>query len=404
MAITLLSLSLPASAIERRQNQFLNEESYMFVPLPYSIPGIGQGVMFTGLAGNALGTYTDLYLLAITGDASGQILGLEDIHLVDETLIFNYFYQGLNKASVQMYEARGMDTQKDDFQFIVLDKVTGTDTNLWLTLWERRIEAYIGRWSQGVGVTAINDAEGNLLASYDESYTFENQTNYYGLRLDYTDDRQNPFAGVRLEALRTSSPPSNDLQPDYYVVTKSASAYIPIGKASTFAFHHRVSDAIVNREGETDPLAIAAEQGVTCNDADAACLAAVESLTATTAAERKYGTAEDLGGQNRLRAYPQSRFKGAHSLYQSAELRLTLFDEVTPFNFWIWKDVSTGIQLALFYEQGAASDDASELTSKLRTSNGAGIRMVSGSGYVYRFDLAQGDEGSQTTVMFAYPW
>jgi hypothetical protein len=69
---------------ERRKEQFLTEPSYMILPLPYSIPGIGSGIMVTGLVGNLLDTHLDVYAIGVTGDAAGYIIGLDDIHLISE--------------------------------------------------------------------------------------------------------------------------------------------------------------------------------------------------------------------------------------------------------------------------------------------------------------------------------
>jgi len=81
------------------------------------------------------------------------------------------------------------------------------------------------------------------------------------------------------------------------------------------------------------------------------------------------------------------------------------FDEkVTPFDFWIWKDVSTALQLALFYEAGTVAELKSDLGVITRTSSGLGLRMVSASGFVYRADYANGEEGGNMTLIFDYPW
>lgn len=39
-----------------------------------------------------------------------------------------------------------------------------------------------------------------------------------------------------------------------------------------------------------------------------------------------------------------------------------------------------------------------------KESYGAGLRLVSASGFVYRADYAKGAEGEEVTVMFSYPW
>ena len=103
----------PSQAIERRKPQFLTEPSYLFFPLPYSLPGIGSGIVLTGLAGNIAGTNVDFFGLIITGDAEGTILGLEDIHIVSETLVLDLGSQSITKALVNNYESRGMNSDPD---------------------------------------------------------------------------------------------------------------------------------------------------------------------------------------------------------------------------------------------------------------------------------------------------
>ncbi|MBE9541539.1 MAG: hypothetical protein IMF01_04405, partial [Proteobacteria bacterium] len=120
--------------------------------------------------------------------------------------------------------------------------------------------------------------------------------------------------------------------------------------------------------------------------------------------QRANGTAKSLGGDERLRSYPRERYSGAHMVYYGTELRWNISEGVKPFNFWIWKDVATGLQLALFYERGSVAETESELGDIWRSSYGAGFRLVSGSGFVYRADIATGEEDTEVTVIFNYPW
>lgn len=397
----------PASGsalFERRKEQFLSEPSYLILPLPYSIPGIGSGLMFMGLAGNFLDTHMDIYGLGISGDAGGSIIGLDDIHLISETLIVKLFYQDLNKASVKNYDKRGMDTKQDEHTQLELNKVVGREGQILLTLFDRRLELFAGTYNQEASITTIRDSEGELIREFPEPFVSKSESTVQGIRIDFTDDYQDPKKGIRFEAtLRPNPPDKVGVDPDFNVLNKSLSLYLPIGNDHTWAFNFFTSDALVLREGETDPAAIRSELGLNCQT-NSACLEVEQELVDMFTAARKYGTAQDLGGQYRFRAYPQGRFPAAHTLYFATEFRWNFITSVTPFDFWIWKDVSTGIQLAVFHEMGAAEDLQDDLSSSMRTSSGLGIRMVSASGYVYRFDLATGDEGVATTVFFNYPW
>ena len=63
-----------------------------------------------------------------------------------------------------------------------------------------------------------------------------------------------------------------------------------------------------------------------------------------------------------------------------------------------------GLQLALFYERGSVCEKISELGDITRSTYGAGFRLVSASGFVYRADFSSGDEGEEMIMTFSYPW
>ncbi|MDT8445741.1 MAG: hypothetical protein RRB13_02440 [bacterium] len=404
MLLVLIVLATPAQAIERRRAQFYTEESYMILPLPYSIPGIGSGLMGIGLLGNVGGTHADVYALQITGDATGTIAALEEVHLIPETLWVSYFIQDLSRAAINIYEKRGMDTQKDDYRLVEVNQADTRQPGVTLSLWERRIELSYLHFVQNAAVTKIYTPDEELISEFSPAYEFTSEATYMIGVLDYTDDKQDPRVGFRLDYTRSQSPATSEVNPDYYTSNAGASVYLPVGKASTWVFNYYQSDAVVTREGITDEAYIINELGFSCADSDTTCLATQADFVADYQAQRKYGTADSLGGQNRLRAYPQGRYQAAHMLYYGTEFRWNFNEEVTPFDWWIWKDVSTGLQLAFFYEAGTVAELKSDLGTAMRSSSGVGLRMVSGSGYVYRFDVASGQEGSNTTMIFAYPW
>ena len=402
--IVLLSVPTISQAFDRRKEQFHTESSYLIFPLPYSIPGIGEGIMGLGLAGNFLDWYADIYALAITGDAGGQIIGIDDIHIWPKTVFIDLFYQNITKAVVNNYEKRGMDTEKDNYNLIELDEVYSTDARITLSLFDRRFEIYGSQYFQAISVPRIRDSKGEIIRDFEEPYEAEARQTAIGMELDITDDKQDPLKGFRINVGRNSSPPKEDYDPDFFTLNKSASFFVPLGEYSTIAFNYFAADSIVIKKGNTDPALAKAQLNMNCPTGNLVCEKAEQDLINSFIAGRKYGTAGGLGGQNMLRAYPQGRFQGAHLLYYSAELRYNFSSEVTPFDFWIWQDTSTGIQLALFHEVGAAEDFVEDLAGSTRTSSGLGIRMISASGYVYRFDIASGDEGSNTTIIFDYPW
>lgn len=390
--------------IERRGPQFLTESSYLIFPLPYSIAGIGQGMILTGLAGNIDDTNIDAYALGITGDAEGTMVAVEDIHLLPELLILDVSRQDISKAVVNFYETRGMDSRKDAYKLIEVNKVATDTAKLTLSLFDRRLELYGAHFSQIAHIIKLSDSKGNLIAALDDPYISKSEANRIGLLIDYTDDRQDPERGIRFNIEQVSSPNRAKNDPQFYTIDKSLTLYFPIAAQATWAFYAFQSDAYVTKSGVTDPTIIRQELNFNCQPTDVQCLVAEQQMVDTFIASRKNGTATSLGGENRLRSYPGNRYNGAHSRHFATELRWNISEEVKPFNFGIWKDVATGIQLALFYESGSVSEKPGDLGKITRDSYGAGMRLVSASGYVYRADYATGDEGSEMTVIFSYPW
>jgi hypothetical protein len=399
-----VSLSPFSFAFDRRKPQFLDEPSYLILPLPWSIPGIGSGIMLTGLVGNIGETNMDIFALKVFGDAEGNIIGIDELFIYPETIYINAFYQDLSKAVVQNFEKRGMDTEKDEFNYIELDKVLSKSASVTLTLFDRRLELFGTTESQEIRIPRIRDSKGNIISEFSPSYESESRSTSYGATIDYTDDRQDARKGVRLTSLMKSTPADSERDPEFYTINNSLSFFIPIGEISTIAMNYFASDAHVSRHGETDETMIKQQLGFNCDSNDQACLEAELEILDMFVSMRKYGTSSSLGGDTRMRAYPQGRFSGAHTRYYGIEYRWNIAEDVVPFDFWVWQDVASGFQLSLFYENGAVEDLEDDLSENSRSDYGIGFRMVSASGYVYRADWAVGDEGAALSMMFNYPW
>jgi len=155
-----------------------------------------------------------------------------------------------------------------------------------------------------------------------------------------------------------------------------------------------------------NPAAVEKQQGLDCNDPGlrAEQQSDCRLVIANIVAGNTYGTATGLGGTSRLRAYPNDRYSGAHTLLYGTEVRWTLTEEARPFDIFIAKDIRTLLQVAAFYELGTVADLREDLGDLYRPSYGAGFRMVTASGIVFRADFAFGREGMETTVILGYPW
>ena len=394
-----------ALLIERRRPQFQKEHGYYIIPAPYSLPGHGQGLAIAAVTTNISNTYTDVYGFALTGDLAGFGGAVADIHLVPETLILDLNAESFNKAKITNYSQRGMRSEKNDFTLLDLTDINFFGTRLTSTFFERRFEIYGGGYDFGSRIERIRDNSGKIILEAEDSATGGAQIWILGTRLDITDDYSDPRKGFRFDVSGWWSPPKRSASPDYYILDYNATAYIPIGIRNTWIFNYFRSDAHIIRKGETDRTAIEQEQGLACSsiadpEKQKLCLQVIDN----TIAANTYGTASGLGGRSHLRSYPEDRYSGAHTSFYGTEFRWNLTEEFTPFNIYIMKDIRTALQIALFYEAGSVADKVSELGDIVKSSYGAGFRMVTASGIVFRADVATGNEGVEITVIIGYPW
>ncbi|MDA8421793.1 MAG: BamA/TamA family outer membrane protein [Nitrospiraceae bacterium] len=389
---------------DRRKPQFTKNFGYALFPYPYSLPGIGSGIGLVGGAMNIADTYTDAYGIVFTGDVRGEAVGVADIHLIPRRLILDVGYSALNKATIQSYSQRGMNTDKNDYRLLELGDTEYYGGRMTATFFDRRFEIY-SAWYQGASkLKSIRDRDGNVIVEAQNAPRQTGHVTSFGSRLDLTDDYSDPRRGFRIDVTRSQSPPS-DSGPDYYVMDYNTTAYIPIGRRSTWAFNFLRSDAVVLKTGATTTAEL--HLGLNCStitdpQQQQFCNEVIQNMIANN----KYGTATSLGGFSRLRGYPQGRYKGAHTLFYGTEIRWNLTDERTPFNIFVMKDVRTSVQVALFYETGVTSDVESDLTrrSNMRDDYGLGVRVVTASGVVFRGDLGFGREGASPAIFIGYPW
>jgi hypothetical protein len=404
VAIVLCSARLATAQIpDRRKDQFPTTPGYLVVPLPYEFPGLGSGFFLLANIQNMFETNADLFALRATGDVQGSVVLVDELYLLPQRLILNATYQDIDKAIIQVYQKRGMDTGKDEFNFIELNQIRNREAGLTLTFWERRIELFAslreGKWE----VPRIRDSSGRIIVESDKPLKGRQDSTSAGMLLDFTDDRNDPRRGLRLRVTRDKSTPTDPNDPEQFTLNYDALLYLPVGEISTWVFNYFRSDAVVTRPGNTNETAIRAELGFNCG-ADPACLTAEQEIVDLFVAQRKNGTATGLGGLNRLRSYPGNRFNGAHSEFFGMEFRWNLTEEFTPFDYFVWKDTRTGVQFAFFAETGTVAETEGQLWERSRNSYGVAIRMVTGSGSVYRFEVATGDEGSQPILWFFYAW
>jgi len=400
LVVFLLSATL-AQGFERRKEQFTTEPAHLILPSVYNMPGLGSGWMIVALGTNVFDTQTDAYIVALRGALDGTVVGIADIHLLPKLLILNFEGINFHKASKIFYAERGMDSDPDAYMTGVADKVVGQNVSLTLTLFNRRFEAFYLQGKEDIRAIAYIDPNE---VRYDLPKPLEMESTYQmqGAQIDITDDYADPHVGIRAGYRKWYSAPDTTEAPDFYVNTFQASGYIPVGPQSTWAIGVLQSDAVVTREGLTDYVLLRAREPQ-CFE-DPVCEEQIAKNVENTRLGNKHGTSAALGGTDILRGYPEGRFAGAHTRWWGTEFRWNLTSEFSPFNYFIWKDIRTALQVAFFYDTGSVGETAGEVGEIWKDVYGAGFRIVTHAGYAFRIDYSIFDEGSNMVMIFNYPW
>jgi len=392
-----------ANPFERRRDQFQNTPGLLILPIPYSIPGIGEGLFLIASFNNIFDTPTDVSLIGFTGDAEGYFGLVEELFVIP-SFAYVTFGQGVAARFGQnVYGSRGMDNEKEDFNIFVGEDSTFANYEAVITLFERRFELTAGVNTFDGNIVEIRDTEGELIQEFDDPIETESSGTYYQVQLDITDDYNDPRSGLNLRVRQEQNPADNDGDPEYDTLTSALTLYLPLLEESTWVFHYFRSGAIVFATGNTDLESLKAENGFSACNGQADCESAVLATSQNQLSANKNGTAKALGGTNRLRSYPSGRYRAAHSELYGTEFRWN-FKGGGETDLFFFKDVIDSLQVAFFYEQGSVVEEEEDLGTIVRSSYGAGVRFVGQSGSVYRFDVATGDEGVSVIAFFDYPW
>lgn len=387
---------------DRRKDQFPIEPAHLFVPLPYSYPGIGDGFFLIANMSNMAGSTADGVAIGVVGDATGAVIQGDEIPLIDKQLLLSVHLRDIDRAIVNNYEIRGMNGS-DDYNLLDVTRADESRFELKYTTYDRRLNFLAIYNTNRFALDAIRDKNGDIIQQLDEPYTGEDSSTSLAVNLDFTDDYLDPRSGFRFELSYADVNAQDDDGPEYYRLDYNALFYIPYSQNDVLVVNYYQSDAHVEKIGNTNPLDIQADLNLQCGT-DPACLNVEQQLIQSTISANTNGTATSLGGLNRLRAYPQGRFQGGRMAFVGVEYRWNMVDENTPFNYLFWKDVRTGKQIAFFAEAGSVAETSAELWDEYRNSVGVGFRLVTASGSVYRADIAYGDEGTETAIFFFYPW
>lgn len=390
---------------DRRKDQNPSQPAYMVVPLPYSKPGIGEGVLLIATASNVASTTADISTLLVTGDAGGSIINGSEIPLYSDILFFDFYLQNIDRAMINNYSTRGIDdTGADDYTLLDVSVANTTNLEFNLTFYERRLNLYYSHTSSEYQIDAIRDNNGVIITNFGQPFTGSDSSDRFRGSIDLTDDYLDPRKGFRFDISYQNNIADNLNEPDFYTLDYNILGYIPMGKIDTLVLNYYQSDAHVKRQGNIDPTSIRTELALNCAPTDTACLTAEQELVDNFINARTNGTSSDLGGDLRLRSFPQGRYQGAHTAFVGAEYRWNFKQEAKPFDYYIWKDVRTALQIAFFAEIGTVAETSGQLWDETRHSFGTGFRLIAASGAVYRADIATGKEGAEVVIIFEYPW
>jgi len=402
--LLLTTLGGIAEGVERRRSQFSKDFGYLVAPIPYIIPGSKPGIAllggFNNISFGRTSSTVDAYVVLIGGGVTGAITAVSDIPLWPENLLLDLTRVNISKGSQKTYRDRRMNSDPENFLITDLSDTNLQGGRLILTLFDRMFELFTIQYDISATISAIRDNKENLL--YEKKQSFEVKSSTYGSQIDWTDDRVDPRKGIRLVYTYADSPARTAVSADYYVQSLNVTGYLPVFTNSTIAFNWFQAGATVRKQGNTDLDSLIDLEKARCvTNCDNAT---ITDLATNQQALNRYGSAGSLGGASRLRSYAGNRYSGAQLGFRAVELRWNLIDEKTPFDFYFIRDIRTGLQLAFFYEQGSVANSYSELWKEKRSSAGVGARAITSSGFVYRFDVANGQEGSEVILFVDYPW
>lgn len=299
LAIFFISSSF-SFEIERRKDQYSYTPGYLLAPAPYSIPGIGEGLFLLGMATNIQNTQTDFFADIITGDVRGYGIGIMDYHPIDKYLKIDIFNEGLSKATIQSYSTRGMDSSKDDFIYIGIDKLQFLGLRTRLSFYEKMVEFYLMGYKNEYSIDNLKDKDNNIFFDSTDN-KIQNSTIYTaGFNIDYTDDKIDPRVGVRFDYSIDYSKHKNSDDIDFYISNYNITGYIPIGDYSTWAFNYFRSDANVIKKGDTDVDSVSSSLGLDCSIlTDIKDKIDCQNVVNNQIIANSNGTATSLGGRTR---------------------------------------------------------------------------------------------------------
>ena len=410
--------------VERRKKQFDNEISYFLYPLIYQVPGLGSGNGIGGTITNLLGYGSSLSILGIRGEIEINSLIIADVPIFSQHLTLSGLYANGKRGGFSFF-GRGPDSSETPEFTLEFEKSIARAFEFGLNFYEKQIELYYGYAlafpeinyddSDFVDSSIIN--EGTTQEQEDEFAKFiKNLLKYYnltrvfvrrqGINLDLTDDKIDPRKGFRFKFENYGF--EGEGLTNYRVEDYSFTSYIPNSKldsvlvANIFYSSSSVLNSLDERSFWDKKSCLEKIESTEKISKETICNGIIKGFNEFNETEANNSIATTLGGPNRLRSYPISRFYDKYSFFAGLEYRIYFQELTTPFNFILEKGVYEGIQLASFHEIGQVSPtNNSSLFRDFKTSTGIGFRLLFTS-VVLRADYATGKEGDEITVFIGY--
>ncbi len=326
-----------------------------------------------------------------------------------DLITFSLYAGDINNFAVAQRE-RGIDSQLDDFNYILLNKSNFRGGELSLYFFEKQLEIYYNITTGEADPLGFVDTNGKFTRADAAKVASRGDGGRWGVYLDDTDSRRDPRIGYRLQYERYNLPSSQGEAPAFYQNDYNLTGFIPLtkNKKGVLVLNQFYSEAVVTQEGTVNPdnydcAKINENIAEPLNCSDAGVTDILEKRLSTATEEARLGNATALGGSLRLRGYPQGRFFDSYANFQGVEFRYYLLETEKAFDWVVEKGVYTSMQLAAFYEQGTVAPRIGELWKNIKNSYGFGIRAVLSS-FIFRLDVGFSEEGSETTVFFGYPF
>lgn len=404
--IVLLFLITNTHAL-RREKSFDYTPSYFLYPIASEIPGLGRAFGAGLTVNNIASTDIDLTGVKLTGDFKVSLLTLLNTHLIKERIILDAGFFSYDVATIT-YD-RGSNSSDKSY---LVPKVKGRGYFFQLTnsYYDRMFEVFLRKTHDKSLLLSLTDEKGSYFKTKDNE-EFTGGSLDFGIVLDLTDHRYDPYQGLKLEAL-VKSPSSNEVATSRYVVIDiNSSLYIPISSNVTWALNYFKSDAIITDKATTNYQSLKENIGLNCDLIPAGqevekekCKAIEEKRINERILFNQYTRSTPLGGSQRLRSFDNGRFYAGKSRFLGTELRFNFNTKNEDFNYLVMKGIRTGFQLALFAETGAVADKKEDINFN-KSSYGIGGRVIFKGGTVFRFDVANGsNHETKSTIFIDYPW